>query len=151
MDFRLALRSSNRSVTKTPHQHHIQHRFHRTANNVSIARLSSCSDPKFGMASRVIHFHTRKIMASFHTACSILDDSIEGFPHSHIQEVPSSGKFREVTGHHRGACLYSSHLLSWTPPPLPPLPSPSLSLSLSLSLSPWLVIGMIVYIKVLET
>ena len=74
MAFGLALRRSNHWATETPHlNHHIQVRYHRTADNVAVAWLSGCSDPKLGMAARVRYspyaFSTRRRVfagTSFH-------------------------------------------------------------------------------------
>ena len=69
MAFGLALRSSNHWATETPHlNHHIQLRYHRTADNVAVAWLSGCSDPKLGMAARIRYsrntFPTRRRVCS---------------------------------------------------------------------------------------
>ena len=54
MAFGLALQRSNHWATETPHlNHHIQLRYHRTVDSVTIAWLSRCNDPKLGMAARV--------------------------------------------------------------------------------------------------
>ena len=54
MAFGLALQRSNHWATETPHlNHHIELRYHRSADNISIAWLSGCSDPKLGMAAHV--------------------------------------------------------------------------------------------------
>ena len=54
MAFELALRRSNHWDTETAHlNHHIQLRYHPTADNVLVAWLFSCSDPKLGIGARV--------------------------------------------------------------------------------------------------
>ena len=52
MAFGVLLWRSNCWATENPHIHHIQLRYHPTADSVPVARLYNCSDPKLGIAAK---------------------------------------------------------------------------------------------------